>query len=322
MTISMSLISIVMIVLYYVGHLDESDTLFLLIWFILPSLITGTTIAFLVAIKGLRPILKMCNAITKVAEGDFTVRFKEKHLIHEVSQMAECFNIMVKKLDNMNILHNDFINNVSHEFRTPLSVIEGYAGLLEEDQVNKTERIKYANQIMKVTEKLSSAINNILFYSKISLEEIKVEKELFNLSESIREVLIMIESEWSSKNIAVDLELQDFFYSGNKEMLEEVWSNLIENAIKFSNIYGKLEITTFCNNYIATIIISDNGVGMSKETQEKIFDKFFQAETSHSQEGAGIGLSIVKRIIDLHQGKVIVDSELNKGTTFTIHLPV
>ena len=139
MTLSMLLIGVIIVMLYYTGHLGELDTLFLLIWFIFPSLITGIVIAFLVAIKGLQPVLKMCDAITKVAEGDFSVRFKEKYLIYEVSQMAECFNVMVKELDNMNTVHTNFINNVSHEFRTPLSAIEGYAALLGNEQINKAD---------------------------------------------------------------------------------------------------------------------------------------------------------------------------------------
>lgn len=235
MTLSMLLIGVIIVMLYYTGHLGELDTLFLLIWFIFPSLITGIVIAFLVAIKGLQPVLKICDAITKVAEGDFSVRFKEKYLIYEVSQMAECFNVMVKELDNMNTVHTNFINNVSHEFRTPLSAIEGYAALLGNEQINKAERIQYANQIIGVTEKLSVIINNILLLSKISVENMKIEKEYFNLSESIREVLIMLENKWSVKKLSIDLELQDFLYLGSKEMMEEVWNNLIGNAIKFSD---------------------------------------------------------------------------------------
>lgn len=322
MTLSMLLIGVIIVILYYTGNLGELDTLLLLIWFIFPSLLTGIVIAFFVAIKGLQPVLKMCDAITKVAEGDFSVRFREKHLMHEISQMAECFNVMVKKLDNMNTVHTDFINNVSHEFRTPLSAIEGYAGLLGDEQINKTERIQYANQIIGVTEKLSISINNILLLSKISIENIKVEKEDFNLSESIREILIMSENKWSAKKLSIHLELQDFFYLGNKEMIEEVWNNLIGNAIKFSDDGGQLKIKSFQNKNTAVVIISDDGIGMSKETQKKIYDKFFQADTSHSQEGAGLGLSIVKRIITLHQGKIHIDSELNRGTTITIDLPM
>lgn len=322
MTLSMLLIGVIIVMLYYTGHLGELDTLFLLIWFIFPSLITGIVIAFLVAIKGLQPVLKMCDAITKVAEGDFSVRFKEKYLIYEVSQMAECFNVMVKELDNMNTVHTNFINNVSHEFRTPLSAIEGYAALLGNEQINKAERIQYANQIIGVTEKLSVIINNILLLSKISVENMKIEKEYFNLSESIREVLIMLENKWSVKKLSIDLELQDFLYLGSKEMMEEVWNNLIGNAIKFSDSGGQLKIKSLKNKNTVIVIISDNGIGMTKETQEKIYDKFFQADTSHSQDGAGLGLSIVKRIIAVHQGKIHIDSELNKGTTFTIDLPM
>lgn len=136
--------------------------------------------------------------------------------------MAECFNVMVKELDNMNTVHTNFINNVSHEFRTPLSAIEGYAALLGNEQINKAERIQYANQIIGVTEKLSVIINNILLLSKISVENMKIEKEYFNLSESIREVLIMLENKWSVKKLSIDLELQDFLYLGSKEMMEEV----------------------------------------------------------------------------------------------------
>ncbi len=321
-TITMLIVGIIIFILYCIGHLDESDSLFLVIWFLLPNLIAGIAISFLVAIKGLRPILKMSDAIARVAEGDFSVRFEEKHLIKEISQMAECFNIMTEKLNNINTLHNDFISNAAHEFRTPLSVIEGYAELLEKEQVSNIERIQYANQINRVTNKLSAVVNNILYLSKIDVKDIKFEKELFNLSESIREVLIMLESKWTAKGIFVDLELQDYLYLGNKEMLEEVWNNLISNAIKFSDVGGRLKIATLQNEDIATIVITDNGIGMTKETQKKIYDKFFQVETSRSLEGAGLGLSIVKRIIDLHQGKIYVDSELNQGTTFTIDLPM
>ena len=150
----------------------------------------------------------------------------------------------------------------------------------------------------------------------------KIEKEYFNLSESIREVLIMLENKWSVKKLSIDLELQDFLYLGSKEMMEEVWNNLIGNAIKFSDSGGQLKIKSLKNKNTVIVIISDNGIGMTKEKQEKIYDKFFQADTSHSQDGAGLGLSIVKRIIAVHQGKIHIDSELNKGTTFTIDLPM
>ena len=150
----------------------------------------------------------------------------------------------------------------------------------------------------------------------------KIEKEYFNLSESIREVLIMLKNKWSVKKLSIDLELQDFLYLGSKEMMEEVWNNLIGNAIKFSDSGGQLKIKSLKNKNTVIVIISDNGIGMTKETQEKIYDKFFQADTSHSQDGAGLGLSIVKRIIAVHQGKIHIDSELNKGTTFTIDLPM
>ena len=150
----------------------------------------------------------------------------------------------------------------------------------------------------------------------------KIEKEYFNLSESIREVLIMLENKWSVKKLSIDLELQDFLYLGSKEMMEEVWNNLIGNAIKFSDSGGQLKIKSLKNKNTVIVIISDNGIGMTKETQEKIYDKFFQADTSHSQDGAGLGLSIVKWIIAVHQGKIHIDSELNKGTTFTIDLPM
>lgn len=194
--------------------------------------------------------------------------------------------------------------------------------MLGNEQINKAERIQYANQIIGVTEKLSVIINNILLLSKISVENMKIEKEYFNLSESIREVLIMLENKWSVKKLSIDLELQDFLYLGSKEMMEEVWNNLIGNAIKFSDSGGQLKIKSLKNKNTVIVIISDNGIGMTKETQEKIYDKFFQADTSHSQDGAGLGLSIVKRIIAVHQGKIHIDSELNKGTTFTIDLPM
>ena len=154
--------------------------------------------------------------------------------------------------------------------------------MLGNEQINKAERIQYANQIIGVTEKLSVIINNILLLSKISVENMKIEKEYFNLSESIREVLIMLENKWSVKKLSIDLELQDFLYLGSKEMMEEVWNNLIGNAIKFSDSGGQLKIKSLKNKNTVIVIISDNGIGMTKETQEKIYDKFFQAAPSHS----------------------------------------
>lgn len=319
---SMIIISIILIILYKIKYLDNQNSVLLVLYFAIPCVIIGFVFSFLIAIKGLHPIIKMCDALSQVAEGNFTVKFKEKHLIYEMNIMASCFNKMTKKLSNINSLHSDFISNVSHEFRTPLSTIQGYAELLNQEKIDDENRIYYAQQLLDVSNKLSEVINSSLLVSKLEFENGDISKKKFGLAEQIRKIIISLESKWEEKNIYFDLELEEIEYEGNCELLWQAWYNLICNAIKFSDNGKAIRIKLESKEDNVVVSIIDNGIGIDEKMQERIFEKFFQADSSHSKEGTGLGLPLTKKIINLHGGVIVVNSKLGKGTKFTVTLPM
>ncbi len=278
----------------------------------------GTIISSYVSSKMLRPIFKINDAAKKVAMGDFSVRLEEKSIAKEVKQIAENFNIMVKELSNTETLRNDFVSNVSHEFKTPLSAIEGYATLLQDETLSREEKDKYINYILENTARLAKLTQNILSLSRLDNQEIVLQKEQFLLDEQIRRILLSYETKWEEKNLTIDLNLERVMFYGNPSLLAQVWSNIIENAIKFSNYNGVLTIDCLTNGNNVLITIKDNGIGMDDEVRRHAFDKFYQGERSHHVKGNGLGLALVKRIVELCEGTVSIESEKGLGTAVTI----
>ena len=282
--------------------------------------VIGVGIAAYTSTKMLSPILKINDAARKVSRGDFSVRLEEKSIAKEIEEIAKSFNIMVKELSNTETLRNDFISNVSHEFKTPLSAIEGYATLLQDERLSKEEQATYISRILENTSRLSKLTQSILSLSKLENQEIVLQQESFMLDEQIRRVLLSYEPLWEEKELNIDLALEATQIYGSKSLLAQVWSNLIDNAIKFSRPGGTLFIS--CGVFDGKIVvrIRDTGVGMSEEVRKHAFDKFYQGERSHSGLGSGLGLALVQRIVSLSGGSVDLQSREGKGTEITVSL--
>ncbi|MPM51970.1 Sensor histidine kinase RcsC [bioreactor metagenome] len=268
----------------------------------------------------LSPVIKINDAAKKVARGDFSVRLEEKSIAKEIEEIATSFNIMVKELSNTETLRTDFVSNVSHEFKTPLSAIEGYATLLQDERLSKEEQALYVSRILENTSRLGKLTQSILSLSQLENQEIVLQKESYLLDEQIRRVLLGYEPLWEEKELNIDLALEATHYYGNKSLLAQVWSNLIDNAIKFSKTGGTLSIG--CRELEGSVIvrIKDTGIGMSEEVRMHAFDKFYQGERSHSTQGSGLGLALVRRIVTLCGGTIEIRSKEGKGTEILVLL--
>lgn len=297
-----------------------------LVWFVFILLFASIVISTsLVRGFGNKIIFGSLSQITKaskaVARGDFSQRLespKEK----EVAELCDSFNEMVDKLGSNELLARDFVSNVSHQFRTPLSSIHGYAQLLESDDLTDEERIEYITVIKEKSVSLSILINDILELSRLEHLSTDVDKELFSIDEQIRKCILSMEKQLSEKNLDVDLDLQNVDYLGCKDLLAEVWNNLLENAIKFSKPNGKIQIELKCDYEQVSVAVRDNGIGMSYETQNRMYERFYRGKEASSFSGSGLGMAMVKNIINKHGGDIIVESELEKGSNIFITLPL
>lgn len=286
------------------------------------SVIIGTVLSAGSARKILKPLIDFNAALSKVTQGDFSVALDEKQHTKEIREIYENFNKMTKELNSIETLRDDFIVNVSHEFKTPLTAIEGYATLLQDEQLEDFEREDYTQMIIQSVHQLSTLTGNILQLSKIENNTIPLDKEVFRLDEQLRQVIVFLEPDWSTKEIDLQLELDRLDYYGNPSLLLQVWSNLISNAIKFSKQHDSISITLTTEHNDVRVIIKDTGVGMDELTRQKAFDKFYQGDSTRHTFGNGLGLALVKRIIDMSNGTIELISTENVGTTFIIQLPI
>ncbi len=284
---------------------------------ILVSAILGTIIALIVGKKILKPIINLTAALNKIANGDFSIRLSEKSKLSEIKEMNENFNKMAKELSSIEILRNDFVANVSHEFKTPISAIQGYAVLLQNQKMEEEKKKECLDKIISCTQKLSTLVGNILLLNKLENQEIVSNKNFYLLDEQIRKTILLLENEWSAKNIEFDLELSKTYIFANEELLYHVWFNLINNAIKFSNNDSKIKIEIKKNKETLTIIIQDYGCGISEDSLGHIFNKFYQVNKKN-QNGNGLGLALVHKIISLNNAEINVESKLNEGSKFII----
>lgn len=280
--------------------------------------------AFLIAISGhtaVKPILRLNKAIQEVTKGNFDVHV-ENNSSDEVGQLTKNFNKMTQELKRIEYLRKDFINSVSHEFKTPLASIQGFAKLIQKGNLSEEERQEYSDIIVEETTRLSRLSSNILRLSSLDNQEIIDRKTLFSLDEQIRKTILLLEHEWSIKSIDLDIELAEVQYQGDEELLQQVWINLLNNAVKFSHENGRITVRLNKTASSVKVEISDTGIGMSEETMQRIFERFYQGDKARSSEGNGLGLPLVKRILDLCNGSIQVRSRLNEGSTFTVELPV
>ncbi len=282
--------------------------------------VVGIGIAAYTSTKMLSPIVKINDAAKKVSRGDFSVRLEEKSMAKEIEEIATSFNIMVKELSNTETLRNDFVSNVSHEFKTPLSAIEGYATLLQDENLSKEEQALYVSRILENTGRLSKLTQSILSLSQLENQEIVLQQETFMLDEQIRRVLLGYEPLWEEKELNIDLALAATPFYGSKSLLAQVWSNLIDNAIKFSRKGGTLFIACGVFDGKVVVRIRDNGIGMSDDVRQHAFDKFYQGDRSHTGQGSGLGLALVRRIVSLSGGTIDLQSKVGKGTEISVFL--
>lgn len=266
------------------------------------------------------PIHQLILALKEVADGNFNLSLPEKSHLEDIRKMNQNFNRMVQELSSMELLQSDFIQNVSHEFKTPLAAMEGYASLLSASPLSEEQK-EYTARILESCRQLTSLTGNILQLSKLENQKIVPEKRRFSLDEQLRRCILAMEPLWSQKNLLLDIELPETEYEGNENMLSQVWINLLSNAIKFTPDYGSIKIRLDSFSKHLEVSFSDSGIGMTEEVQKHIFDKFYQADHSRSVYGNGLGLALVQRIICLCGGKIQVSSQPCRGATFTVTLP-
>ncbi len=290
--------------------------------FLLLSMIIFSVIIMSIAGRNVtNPIRKLTKATQKVANGDFDVFIEvDDDNNSEVAQLSRSFNNMVTELKSNEMLKNDFISNVSHEFKTPLATVSGFAKLLQSGNCTPQEEKEYIDIIRTETDRLTVLCSNILKLSKIENQTILTKTTEFSLDEQIRNTILLMESQWEQKDLELEIDLDPVTFNGDEELLQQVWSNLIGNAIKFTHKGGTVAISLKSTPELITVKVSDNGIGMSEETQKHIFEKFYQGDTSHAAIGNGLGLAIVKRIIDMNGGTIAVESRLGEGSVFTVQL--
>ena len=280
----------------------------------------GITLTGFFSKKALNPIRKVIRAIHKVAGGDFDVHVDIKG-VGELEELSQSFNKMTHELASIETLRSDFVNNFSHEFKTPIVSIRGFAKLLRDGNLNEEEKREYLNIIIAESERLAELSTNVLNISKYENIEIIADKAPFRLDEQIRKVVVLTEPKWSAKDIAINAELDKVILDGNEDLIQQIWLNLLDNAIKFSHQGGMININLKSTDDGTLFSIHDDGVGMDEQTRARIFDKFYQGDTSHAKAGNGLGLAIVQRIVDLCGGTVEVESEPEKGSIFIVLLP-
>jgi signal transduction histidine kinase len=280
----------------------------------------GTALTFFFSKTALNPLRKLIAAIHKVARGDFDVQVELKG-IGELEELSQSFNTMTRELSSIETLRSDFVNYFSHEFKTPIVSICGFAKLLKNGNINAEERLEYLDIIIDESERLAELSANVLNMSKYENILIIQNKSPFRLDEQIRRAILMMEPKWSRKEVSVDVEMDEIYYNGNEDFMQQIWINLLDNAIKFSYPGGLVGVSLTSANNGVRFSVQDDGAGMDEQTKTRIFDKFYQGNATQKIAGNGLGLAIAKQITDLCGGTIEVQSELGKGSKFTVFLP-
>lgn len=284
------------------------------------ALLVGVLVTGFLARLFFDPIKKLQKAMEQVADGDFSVRLETKTSSKEIREIYSGFNLMAHELAATEILQTDFVSNVSHEIKTPINAIEGYTTLLQGSERLAPEQEQYIEKILFNTKRLSALVGNILLLSKIENQSIQTKQSTFRLDEQIRQSVVALEPAWEAKELDFDVELERIDYTGNEALLHHVWDNLIGNAVKFSPMCGLITLRLTKQEETIIFTVEDNGPGLSEEAQKHIFDKFYQADSSHKEEGNGLGLALVKRIFLLTGGSIRAENLPGGGCRFTASL--
>ncbi len=269
-----------------------------------------------------RPVKRIIAGAEKVMDGDLSVRIEPVRGAEEgFNAIIDYFNRMVQELSGMETLRTDFIANVSHELKTPLAVIQNYGTLLQQPNLPEEARKDYARTVANAAKRLANLITNILKLNKLENQQIYPAKKRFDLGEQLCECLLTFEDAWEAKNLELETEIEDgVTVESDPELLSLVWNNLFSNAVKFTEDGGTVSLKLYTEEDRAVVEVSDTGCGISPEVGEHIFEKFYQGDTSHATQGNGLGLALVKRVVDIVGGEIAVDSTPGRGSTFTVKI--
>ncbi|MGO4545601.1 sensor histidine kinase [Paenibacillus sp. 2TAB23] len=292
------------------------------LYFVSFSLIIGSIFVLIASIFLVRPIKKLTIATRRIAAGDFDVKLNIKQS-GELGTLARSFEDMMRDLQQLEQLRREFVANVSHEVQSPLTSISGYAIALKQDDIAAQMRSRYLDIIITEAERMSKMSDSLLKLSLLESQSQQMQLATLRLDEQIRRVIVAIQPQWSARSIHFELHLKAITLTADHDQLNQVWTNILGNSIKFSKAGGIISVGIKSDTKNVTVRISDTGIGISLEDQKRIFERFFKADRSHSRkyDGSGMGLAIVKQIVSLHQGDIRVESEPGKGTTFMVTLP-
>lgn len=324
LTITVSIVFVITYLLIRCGLIQISSDNpsafpFLLLCFAVASVGVGTLVSFLLSRVPLKPFNILIQGMNRLASGDYEARI-DLGEYQPVKGVADSFNTLAKELGNTEMLRSDFINNFSHEFKTPIMSIYGFAQILNRKNISEQQKTEYMQIIEEESARLSSMATNVLNLTKVENQSILTDITRFNLSEQLRSCLLMLEKKWSKKELEISADFDEYTISANESLLKQVWINLLDNAVKFSPENGTITVKIQDFGSGLTVSIQNSGSEISREDQKYIFNKFYQGDTSHSSEGTGTGLAIAKKIIELHKGKICAASRDNQ-TTFFVELP-
>jgi len=295
----------------------------LLLFNALISIPIGALIAFISSEIPLKPVRRLVDSMHRLAEGDFRTRIESDGILWKYpafSQVSESFNTLAEELEHTEMLRSDYINNFSHEFKTPIVSIAGFAKVLKRGNLSEEQQREYLSVIEEESIRLAYMATNVLNLTKVENQAILTDVTRYNLSEQIRSCVLLLENKWDRKSLDMQLDFDEYEINASEELLKQVWINLLDNAIKFAPVGHMVQIRITEQSDCLQVDITNTGSEIAPEEQKKIFGKFYQADTSHATHGNGVGLAIVKRIVDLHGGLVEVDSAQDV-TTFTVILP-
>jgi signal transduction histidine kinase len=282
----------------------------------------GSLLIIIAARYVVHPLLKLTDATRKMAQGNFDIVLPTKRK-DEIGTLSSSFNEMAKELKKLDLMRRDFVANVSHEIQSPLTSISGFSKALKQKNIDEEKRIHYLNIIEEESERLSRLSRNLLRLSHLQHDQLQLNMTRFRLDEQLRNVVISLEPQWSAKNLTLKIDLTMITIEADEDQLKQVWTNLINNGIKFTPPYGKITIHAIAKNNMITVSITDNGIGISPEERNDIFKPFHKTDKSRgsSIKGNGLGLAIVKQIVSLHKGDIEVSEGVQGGAKFIIKIP-
>ena len=305
--------------LYQTGHFGA---LVLIIIFFVISVIIGGMIFYRFNQFFLRPINELSTALKQVEKGNYDVEVSTDVHIRELHRLMKGFNRMTKEISSVELLKKDFISYFSHEFKTPITSIRGFSRQIKEYELDPKKRKEYIDIIYRESDRLIKMSDNVLTLTKLEHQAVLTGTKRFSLDEQLRRTMLLLEKQWTEKNLELVLDLDEVEINSNEEMIKQIWVNVIGNAINYSNDGDELKIQCKKDGKFAKVHIYDYGEGMTDKVRTRIFEKFYQGNASNGASGNGLGMSIVKRILDLSEGKIVIKSQVKKGTVVIVYLPL